>query len=83
MFYLSQCAHQFPQEVSILQIAADIVVNVEHLKLQVLHCLKVVVNDKSLGEFGVEAVHDSLRPTNLNQKSFSCTGCSFRQNNRN
>lgn len=51
--------------------AADVAVNVVQFKPQLLHHLKVVVNHKSLGKLGIEAVLDFLRPSNLTQTDVS------------
>lgn len=61
---LSQCALQFSQEIGVLH-TAGIAVNVIDLETQLLHHLKVVVDDKGLGKLGVETVHDFFRPPNL------------------
>lgn len=44
---------------------AGITVNVVDLETQLLHHLKVVVDDKCLRKLGVETVHDPLCPANL------------------
>lgn len=62
--HLSQRALQFPQEVGILH-TAGVVVDVVDLKAQLLHHLKVVVDDKRLGKLGVEGVHDLLGSADL------------------
>lgn len=66
---LSQGAFQFSQEVSFLQ-AAVVTVDVIQFKPELLHHLKIVVNDKGFGELGVQAVHDFLRPANLKRDGF-------------
>lgn len=66
---LSQGAFQFSQKVGFLQ-AAVVTVDVVHFKPELLHHLKIVVNDKGFGELGVQAVHDFLRPANLKRGGF-------------
>lgn len=61
---LSQGTLQFTQEVGFLQTAV-FAVDVIDFKPELLHHLKVVVNDERFGELGVQAVHDLLRPANL------------------
>ncbi len=51
--------------------AAVVAVNVVHFKPQLLHHLKVVVNDKRLGKLGIKAVLDCLCPANLTHKHVS------------
>lgn len=67
---LSQGTFQLSQEVSILQTAV-VAVYVVYFKPQLLHHLKVVVNDKSLGKLGIKAVLDFLCPANLTQTHIS------------
>lgn len=66
---LSQSALQFSQEVSILQ-TAGFTIDVVDLETQLLHHLKVVVDDKGLGKLGVEAVHDFFCPADLKDARF-------------
>lgn len=61
---LSQGTLQFSQEVSVTQ-AGILTVYVVHFKPQLLHHLKVIVDDKCLGKLWAEAVQDFLRPANL------------------
>lgn len=53
--HLSQCALNPPQEVIILQIDRPVVYVID-TQLQLLHLLKVVVQEQLLGELGVLAV---------------------------
>ena len=63
---LSQSTLQFSQEVSIFH-AAVFTVNVVEFKPQLLHHLKVVVQDEALGELGIKAVLDFLCSSDLTQ----------------
>ena len=64
--HLSHSTLHFSQEVSFLQTAV-FAVDVVHFKLQLLHHLKVVVDDKLLGEAWIKAVVYFLCPANLTQ----------------
>lgn len=57
--YLAQGALQLPQEVIITQVNC-FVVNVINAKLQFLHYLKVVVDDKLFCKLWAEAILDFL-----------------------
>lgn len=70
MANLSQGTLQLSQEVSLLQTAV-FSINIVHFKPQLLHHLKVVVEDNRLGKLGTEAVLDFLRATNLTQTHFT------------
>lgn len=50
--------------------AAVLTVDVVHFKLQLLHHLKVVVDDKRLGEAGIKGVLYFLCPANLTQTRY-------------
>lgn len=66
---LSQGTFQFSKKVGFFQTEV-FTVDVIHFKPELLHHLKIVVNDKRFGELGVQAVHDSLCPANLKRYRF-------------
>lgn len=57
--HLAQGAFELPQKIIITQIIG-VIVNVIHAKLQPLHHLEIVVDDKLLGELWIQAVQDHL-----------------------
>lgn len=64
--HLSQGTLHLSQEVCVFH-AGVVSVNVVHLKLQLLHHLKVVVNHERLGKCGIKAVVDFLCAANLTE----------------
>lgn len=66
---LSQGTFQFSEKVGFLQTAV-FTVDVIQFKPELLHHLKIVVNEKRFGELGVQAVHDFLRPADLKRLGF-------------
>lgn len=57
--HLAQGTFKLPQKIIITQIIG-VIVNVIHAKLQLLHHLEIVVDDKLLGELWIQAVQDHL-----------------------
>ena len=75
---LAQSALQLSQEVSLLQITV-FTVNIVHFQPQLLHHLKVVVQDEALGKFRIKAVLDFLRSANLTQRNKYSEGISLQK----
>lgn len=57
---------------------AAVTIDVVNLETQLLHHLKVVVDDKRLGKLGAEAVHDFFCPADL--KGARCKAGDFFKN---
>lgn len=57
--HLAQCTFDLPQEIMFTQVVG-IVVNIINAKLQPLHHLKIVVNNKPLCKLWIQAVQDHL-----------------------
>lgn len=60
----AQAAGELAQEIMLVQLSAGLVL-VEEGELELLHLLKVVVEDELLGERGVEVVDRGFRPVIL------------------
>lgn len=60
----AQCAGELSQEVMLIQLCARLIL-VKQGKLELLHFLKVVVNDELLSKSWVEVVHCRLCPVQL------------------
>lgn len=60
----AQAAGELAQEIMLFELCAGLVL-VEQGELELLHLLKVVVEDKLLGECGVEVVDGSFCPVVL------------------
>lgn len=63
----AQAAGELAQEIMLVELHAGLVL-VEQGKLELLHLLKVVVEDELLGEGGVEVVDRSFRPVVLAER---------------
>lgn len=65
--YLAQGTFKLPQKIIITQVIG-VIVNVINAKLQPLHHLEIVVNNKLLGKLWIQAVEDHLGAPKLMHK---------------